>query len=136
MSFFSKTFGGLTASYYIRHFLFGLIIALLFGGSLYLSQIQTTRPLDVIQLSIATVYLSLSQFLYPYSRFVYESVVGYILGNNVFFMNTSSFIYLKFITMFICWVLAIIIAPLGLIYLYFYHSKQEKQALAESKQQS
>ncbi|WVV47296.1 hypothetical protein THH46_21410 [Pseudomonas sp. NA13] len=26
----------------------------------------------------------INTLLYPYSRFVYESVVGYIMGNNVF----------------------------------------------------
>ena len=68
------------------------------------------------------------QFLYPYSRFVYESVVGYLMGNNVFFVNAFLMLITKLFTMLLCWFLSIFIAPVGLLYLYFYHSKQERQA--------
>ncbi len=57
--------------------------------------------------------------------FIYESVIGYMLSNNTFFVNSSVFIYTKLITMGICFFLSIVIAPIGLIYLSFYHSKQE-----------
>ena len=29
----------------------------------------------------------INAFLYPYSRFVYETIVGFIMGQNVFFVN-------------------------------------------------
>ncbi|HHF2589648.1 TPA: hypothetical protein ACPJUQ_001833, partial [Haemophilus influenzae] len=64
--------------------------------------------------------------LYPYSRFVYESIIEYILGDNVFFINAPLMLVTKLITMAICFIFSIFIAPIGLIYLYFYHSKQEK----------
>lgn len=69
----------------------------------------------------------ISQFLYPYARFVYESIIDYILGNNVFFANTILVLIVKLFTMIFCYSFAIFIAPIGLIYLYFYHTKQEKQ---------
>jgi hypothetical protein len=61
--------------------------------------------------------------LYPYSRFVYESVTGFIMGENVFFMNAMFLLVMKFFTMAACWFLAMVIAPVGLIYLYFHHSR-------------
>lgn len=68
----------------------------------------------------------ISTLLYPYSRFVYESIIGFVLGNNVFFLNAVIMMIAKLITMLLCWLLAIFIAPIGLAYLYFYHSKAQR----------
>jgi len=62
--------------------------------------------------------------LYPYSRFVYESIVGFIMGNNAFFVKAYILIVVKLFTMAICWTLSIFIAPIGLAYLYFHHSER------------
>jgi hypothetical protein len=112
-----KTFGGLSRPYYIRQFLFGLIIPAI---AVYAFQRSPTGA------SIWTyIFLILNTFIYPYSRFVYESIVGYILGNNVFYLNALVMLFFKFMTMALCWVFAIFVAPIGLLYLYFYHSKQD-----------
>lgn len=116
-----KTFGGLSLNYYLRQFLFGLLIFALFifAG---VKHPETGKW----NISVLTI-LIISQFLYPYARFVYESIIDYILGNNVFFANTILVLIVKLFTMLLCYGLAIFIAPVGLIYLYFYHTKQEKQ---------
>lgn len=116
-----KTFGGLSLNYYLRQFLFGLLIFALFifAGVKH----PETGEWNISVLTI----LIISQFLYPYARFVYESIIDYILGNNVFFANTILVLIVKLFTMLLCYGLAIFIAPVGLIYLYFYHTKQEKQ---------
>ena len=67
-------------------------------------------------------------FLYPYSRFVYENVVGFIMGENIFIINFFIMFIVKIFTMLLCWSFAIFIAPVGLIYLYFYHSKTSNKA--------
>lgn len=72
-------------------------------------------------------FFAVCTLLYPYSRFVYESVVGFVMGNNVFFVNAMAMLFSKLITMIICWVMAIFIAPVGLAYLYFHHSKAAEQ---------
>lgn len=64
--------------------------------------------------------------LYPYSRFVYESIVGFVMGENVFFINAIFMLIVKYFTMALCWAFSIFIAPIGLAYLYFYHTKNEK----------
>ncbi|SUH09227.1 membrane protein [Salmonella enterica subsp. enterica] len=61
--------------------------------------------------------------LYPYARFVYEQVVSFIMGENVFFINAIVMLMAKVITMCLCWIFSIFIAPVGLAYLYYYHSR-------------
>ena len=78
MSFIKKTFGGLSASYYLRHLFFGAIFTTLYVILFY--SMGDKRVLTYIVLAGNT-------FLYPYSRFVYESIVGFIFGKNVFFVN-------------------------------------------------
>jgi hypothetical protein len=66
--------------------------------------------------------------LYPYSRFVCESVIDFIVGDNVFWVNAFMILTVKFVTIALCWSLAIFIAPVGLACLYFYHSRQAQQS--------
>ncbi len=116
MEFIKKTFGGLSASCYRRHLFFGAIFM-----ALYIVLFYSMGDKRVF------TYLLLigNTFLYPYSRFVYESIVGFIFGDNVFFVNAVYLLVAKFMTMLICWSFAVFIAPLGLIYLYFYHTKNK-----------
>jgi hypothetical protein len=110
-----KTFGGLSAQYYIRQLFFGS----LFAALIIYVVLNGGKP---VQLSMIAL-LAINTFLYPYSRFVYESVVGFIMGNNVFFVNAIFMIIFKIFTMMLCWSFAIFIAPIGLAYLYYHHSK-------------
>lgn len=114
-----KTFGGLSLQYYIRQ---------LFFGSLFLALIFSTRALGDgnIDWGVASIFI-ISTFLYPYSRFVYESIIGYIVGDNVFYINAILMMMVKLFTMAVCWSFSIFIAPVGLAYLYYYHSKATVQ---------
>ena len=113
--FIRKSFGGLSTSYYLRHLLFGAIFLVLM---VWLS-IQSKAPVKVSFI----VFSVLSTILYPYSRFVYERIVGFVMGQNVFFVNAILMLLVKAITMLLCWSFAVFIAPAGLAYLYFAHSK-------------
>ena len=123
MSFLSKTLGGLSKTYYTRQFLFGLIFFIFIVAISYNGYNHTGKISILVTNSILGLICLL---LYPYSRFVYESIIEYILGDNVFFVNVPLMLVTKLITMAICFIFSIFIAPIGLIYLYFYHSKQEK----------
>jgi len=113
-----KTLGGLSSRYYFRQFFFGLVVAaLIFTMS---TQGGRSIPIGVLLLTV------INTLLYPYSRFVYESIVGFIMGENIFFVNAIFMLVTKFITMAMCWVFAIFVAPIGLAYLYYYHSKAER----------
>ncbi|CCF70495.1 MULTISPECIES: hypothetical protein [Pseudomonadota] len=114
----AKTFGGLSAQYYVRQFLFGLI----FPALILFALSHGTTPHQVAFGTYAL--LAVNTLLYPYSRFVYESIVGYIMGGNVFFVNAVLMLFVKLMTMAICWSFAIFIAPIGLLYLYVHHSRR------------
>lgn len=113
-----KTFGGLTKNYYYRQLFFGLLIS---------------TPFTVLPILKGSqyefVFLGLiSALLYPYSRFLYETIVDFIVGDNRFSINSFVYIFFKLQTMALCLTFAIAIAPIGLVYLYYYHSKNAQQA--------
>jgi hypothetical protein len=116
-SIITRSFGGLTRPYYIRNFLFSLIFPTVF---IFISSFGK-EGLPGGLLALVLIFMAVSCLLYPYSRFVYESVVNYIVGRNMFFVNAALMLVVKFMTMFLCWYLAIFIAPLGLAYLFFRH---------------
>ncbi len=113
-----KTLGGLSMQYYFRQFFFGLAIA----AFIFFMSTQGGRLMSAGMLFFTVV----STLLYPYSRFVYESVIGFVMGENVFFVNAIFMLFTKFITMAMCWVFAIFVAPIGFAYLYYHHSKAER----------
>ena len=111
-----KTLGGLSKQYYFRQFIFGLVIAAL----IFFMSTQGGRSMPIGMLLFTIV----STLLYPYSRFVYESIVGFVMGENIFFVNAIFMLATKFFTMAMCWVFAIFVAPIGFAYLYYHHSKR------------
>lgn len=120
-SLIRNTLGGLSVQYYFRQLLFGAMILAAF----YFLAKNKPDGLNINDnLSIVYLYI-LNTFLYPYSRFVYESIVDYLLGNNMYFNNMLT-IFIKIITMLVCWQFAIVISPIGLIYLYFYHARNDR----------
>lgn len=111
-----KTLGGLTPSYYFRQLAFGLLVSLFF---ILIFKQSAELPFAMY------LFLIVSTLLYPYSRFVYESVVDFITGNNVFIVNAFVLLFTKAVTMSLCFTFAIFIAPIGLIYLYIRNNKSE-----------
>ncbi|TXI35794.1 MAG: hypothetical protein E6Q69_00740 [Aquipseudomonas alcaligenes] len=110
-----KTFGGLSTQYYLRQLFFGGLLAAL----VIFMTLNGNKPIELGLIAL----LAVNTFLYPYSRFVYESIINFIMGGNVFFVNAIFMLIVKIITMTLCWSFAIFIAPIGLAYLYYHHSK-------------
>lgn len=114
-----KTFGGLTKAYYFRQ----LVFATAFAAFFIFTELRSSKvevPLWVY------VWLLASTLLYPYARFVYESIIDFVVGDNQYsFYGVLLVIRMvvKLIMMSICFSLAIFIAPVGLAYLYYHHSK-------------
>ncbi|ECW1624111.1 hypothetical protein NIO40_001454 [Salmonella enterica] len=119
MDFFRKTLGGLKASYYIRHFIFGALISTFFIYILF----QGPNGLKTENL----IFFIINAILYPYARFVYERIISFVMGDNVFFVNAILMLMVKLFTMLMCWGFSIFIAPIGLAYIYYSHSRAEKQ---------
>jgi len=112
---FAKTFGGLTNQYLARQFFFGVAIAALF------IMIIQGRPGGVGVGGM--LMLVVNAALYPYSRFVYESIFNFIIGENFFLLPAIPMMIAKCSTMVLCYFAALFIAPIGLAYLYFRHSR-------------
>ena len=110
-----KTFGGLSRQYYLRQLFFGALFFALIAWTTLQSKHGTNVGI--------IVFAAISTLLYPYSRFVYESIINFIVGNNMFFGNAIMMMTVKLMTMAMCWSMAIFIAPVGLVYLYFYHRR-------------
>lgn len=110
-----KSLGGLGLNAYVRHFLFACVL-FLFSASAWL----TGGKIPLWGWS----FMLVSTFLYPYSRFVYEGIVDYIAGDNYFLVDGVAFMAAKIASMLMCWLLAVFIAPVGLLYLYVHHSRK------------
>lgn len=117
-SFFQKTFGGITREFYWRQFFFGLFLYIPLIYQIIKSQSSFTGAFLLI------VFASVSQFLFPYARFVYHSITDFLLGNNVFLVNAILVLIFRLFMAVLCWCFSIFIAPVGLIYLYFYNFKK------------
>ena len=116
-SLFWKTLGGLPAGCYFRHLLFGLMFPLL----TYFSLRDHLYPPPLLP---TCALVAANTLLYPYARFIYESVVTFFLGENLFYVNSGVLLFCKFLTMLLCWFFALFIAPIGLLYLYVVHSRE------------
>ena len=114
-SVIAKTFGGLSPQYYVRHFLFGLV----FPAFIYFMTTRSSHPIAIGMILLLVV----NTLLYPYARFVYEGIMNFIMGDNVFLVNAVLMIFVKLLMMLLCWCFALFIAPAGLGYLYYRHSK-------------
>ena len=120
----AKTLGGLNPQYYFRQFFFGMLFAIL----LFLTRSSAEEGVhSVTDNALLYGHLIVSTLLYPYARFVYESVVGFIMGDNFIIANAILFMFVKLFTMGLCWSLSVFIAPIGFIYLYIYHSRAQDQ---------
>ena len=120
-SFVSKTFGGLTTRYYVRQLFFALLFAVA------ILALVARSPGGLMNKPGLVFIVIISTLLYPYSRFVYESVVGFVIGNNVFFVNALFMLTVKAFTMAMCWVFAVFVAPIGLAYLFWRNSRNTYQ---------
>lgn len=109
--FLARTVGGLLPSAYIRHFLFGLLFPAI--AIAIMSSRSHSAPWHMYAI------FAINTLLYPYARHAYESIVGYILGDNVIFANVGMVLLVKAFTILLCWGLALFIAPVGLLFLYF-----------------
>ena len=109
-SLIAITLGGLTKQYYFRNFFFGVIFA-----AIIFFIVLAGKQVVYMPLALAVI----NTILYPYARFVYESIVEFIIGNNQFWLNAYVVMYVKAIMMAVLWSFAIFIAPIGLLYLFF-----------------
>lgn len=123
MDFFQKTFGGLNKSDFFRHLAFGIALSAL----LIFIRRQSNQGIELGLISVVVI----NALLYPYARFVYESIIDFITGGNVFIFSGIMLLVMfmvKLFTMIMCWGFSIFIAPIGLLYLFYYHTKNSQES--------
>lgn len=107
-NFFKNSFGGLEPSYLIRQYLFGLA----FFSFMVSISLKSMPPTFI-------VFLVANLLLYPFAMFVYDSIMGMILGNSGIITNIIISIIWVFFKVAIIFSFTIIIAPFGMLYLHF-----------------
>jgi hypothetical protein len=110
-SIFARTFGALTRKYYLSQFMIGGTLAAIF----IIKMNSGTHSLPIF----AIILIAINALLYPYARYVYESTINYLMGDTLFVFNIFFLMIAKLMTIAFCFGAAILIAPIGLIYLYF-----------------
>jgi hypothetical protein len=89
LSFLSKAFGGLSRRYYFSNFIFGVFIS-----SLVITSVKL--PLTV------NIFVALNAFLFPYSRFVFDSIGSFLLGNTIIVMPLFITLFYKMMLTVLC----------------------------------
>ena len=125
-TFLSKSFGGLSKEYFLRQLMFALIMYSLYIYYAIFSS-SGSRHGDWVTI----LFMTVSTLLYPYSRFVYETVVNTIIGDNNFQVGGIIFLFCKIATMLMCWIYALLVAPVCLLFLFGYHSIKERRKLVD-----
>lgn len=109
----------MTKAYYVHQFIFGAVIAV----ALLWLPLGTNNEVTVG----FALWLTVNTVVYPYLRFVYETVTDFILGDNVFILPTVILLPWKLVTMFLCLAMAIFVARVRLAGIYIYLTSQEKK---------
>lgn len=117
-------FKGLLPSYYFRQLFVSVWLP---GALLYIFGNKMLETGFSIEHLPNLIFPIIFWVLYPYSRFVYEVIMEFIFGETVFLVNIVLLFLVKFITMTACYVFSPIIAPIGLVFLYFYNAKAAKK---------
>ncbi len=105
-----RSFGGISLSYYLEQLAFGLAAS----GFLFYLSLNGQQSFNLLTVP----FWGVNALLYPYSRLIHAKVVEYFLWNEVAFVNDFFSVFLKLITIIFCWMLAPLLAPIGLLYLY------------------
>ncbi|WP_318441790.1 hypothetical protein [Photobacterium leiognathi] len=113
-----KTFGGLNMAYYLRHLLFGVLL-----GAFWFNGMWHSANPEKQYFLIAIPFMTL---LYPYSRWLYETIVDFFTGGHDFIVAVPIFFACKLFTMMMCFYLSPIIAPVGLVFIFLVNRRQEK----------
>jgi len=108
-----KTFGVLTPSYYLKNLFFGTIVSIFFITLLIKDGVFSSVLTSILIVTI------LATLLYPYAIFVYESIASFFMKDNRFALDNKLIISIKFFKVMFCWMFSLVIALLGLTYLYY-----------------
>lgn len=121
MNWFQLTFKSLNRSYYFRFLILGILLNSFF---IYMF-LNTPKPLGTTETIFTCAWCIFNAFMTPYAYFAWDSIEGFIWGDGVIITLTSR---RRLLRLFICVGLAFLVAPIGLMILYFMNKKAIKQS--------
>jgi len=126
-------FTGISTQYYFRQIFFaiamsGLVLFLVWNGAMNDGILSPKEKKMFISLLI---FYGINSLLYPYARLAYEQVVDFIIGDNFFLVNGPIFLIAKMTSMALCFAFAVVLAPIGLLFIYLHQRKEAKKVNLE-----
>lgn len=119
MSIMRNSFGGLTKEYYLRNIFIGSIFGICAWYLIDTLEKGSSNPKGLSTIITIKILIVLNSVLYPYSKFMYDSIWGVVLGDRVYAYSINPIsIFFILIMRYLCWAFAIVLAPLGLIIIY------------------
>lgn len=120
LSLISMTLGGLKRDYYLRNLLIGSFFGLLMWLIIDMLEAKASVPKALHEIVIMKGYVVFNSILYPYAKFLYDYFWELVLGNRIYAYSINVFtVWFILVARLMCWFFAWILAPLGLIILYF-----------------
>lgn len=112
MNLLKSIFGTIDRRYLVRAYVIGLAFFALFFITLVNSK-SGTNPTFMI--GFATVSL----LLFPFAKLVWDELRNFIMGDTMIFQSISMHLIGKYLVNGVLFASAILIAPLGILYLWF-----------------
>ncbi len=112
-----SAFRGLDKSYLVKQYTTGILVCVIYA----LIVRKYGQGLGLYTL----LAFSINTLLYPYSRYLFESLVRFVFGHTRFDTGSGILIALKLLSIVFCWSSALFIAPFGLCLVFvwsFVHS--------------
>ncbi len=115
MVFLKRIFGAVQPSYLIRAYAIGVVF---FGFFVFLAFSAATRnpassPYGMVALMLANL------LFFPFSKLVFDEIKRVMMGDNILIVHIVVAMTAKLFINLLLFGLAIFIAPLGIIYLWF-----------------
>jgi hypothetical protein len=109
--FLTVIFHGIDRTFLVRSYLISICMTVII---IYLLTHGTRMT------TFAFLWMGLNMVLYPFSDVVWTDGINFLFGNNIFLYQVSPvwIVVWKLIKVFLLYMLAVFIAPVGLIYVY------------------
>jgi len=107
--FLTTIYGTLSLSYLIKQYVFG---GLMYALMLYANGASPLHKTGVF------IFLTLSLVLYPFAMFVYDSIINTLIDNWIIPVPAVLLLIWLPIKIVLIFVFAVLIAPIGILYLY------------------
>ena len=110
-----NAFAGLDKQYLFKQYVISVVVCITYG--VIVSKYgQGVGFYTLLSFSVNTV-------LYPYSRYLFDSLIDIIFGKTRFDKSSGVLMAIKILSIFLCWSAALFIAPLGLLFIHFRGSR-------------